>query len=808
MFQNNIKIAVRGYLRNASFTSLNLLSLMVGLLVAYIAIAYLRHELSYDAFHQNADQLYRVANKYRSQDYSIQGFPNSDSITTDHQLAQIVQLKNTNVVVNAVQFITSEASDYLECDNKRIAQKDFLTTNTPAAFVEMFTWKPLWGSLQNFGEGFGKVMLTASVAEKLFGTNDWNDAVLAQKSIKIGTENYQLAAIIEDVPTTSHIGFTVALNKPLIDYWGSRVYIQIENTANTAAAEQQINAAMKAINPHFCTDPLYKGHYLQAIRQIHLHSNILYEMKPPGNIRYLLLVGFFALFIVLITLFNYANLSLAIQSRKGKAVGVRKVLGAKRFAVAQQFLSESILLALLAVPLVVALIPAIVPQFNQLMEVDIPFQLFETPQQIAGLTALAALIGMLAGVAPALYVPFKNTLYLLKDQLNGSRYRSSTLRKVLVINQFTILIVISAVSWLVSKQIDFIESKDLGFQKEGIILAYTSPEKQNLFQEKLRQIPGISAVGNGSAFGITSFNQMTYKLLGNEEVFDDAQQLYLDYEAIKAYRLKTSLEPSVLEQTGSRPPIVLINRTAAEKLAAVKQVSVVDLMGTTVITEPEYVADNGQAGFPFAISGIFEDINLFSLHEKIKPHFITVSPKVRLDGRSIIALDGANDPAVMEQISAVYASLNESFPLEITALSDNIAQLHQQDSRTAQLLSCFNFIAVLLAMVGIAGITRFMVAARTKEIGIRKILGALPTAIFGLVLREYIYLIGLAFVLGCPIAYYLTQRWLSDFAYRIEISGGVFVAIGGFTFLVTSIIVGMVCFRAALANPVQSLRSE
>jgi putative ABC transport system permease protein len=808
MFQYNLKMAVRGYLKNRLFTVLNLISLVIGLFVVYIAFDYIRYEFSYDKFHEKSDRLYRLGWTYRSQDYSIVGFEQQDSTKVDKQITQIEGLKNVQGVENVVQFIISEASEYVEYEGRRIQQKDILTTNTPAAFVDVFTWELRGGSFQEFGYGTNKVILTVSTAEKLFGSNALNDPSVFSKNIKIGSDNYALAAIVEDVPINSHFRFNLALNKKKIDYWGSRIYVQLTENLDYKVVENNINASMGLINPTVVKDPLYTKHFLQAISSIHLKSNILYEMKPPGNYMYIALVGSFALFILFIMLFNYANLTLAIQSKKNKIIGVRKALGVPTKSIAAQFLLESTLLTLLALPMVVILIKTIVPFFNRIMGVNLDAWVFDSLQMFLSLLALTFLIGFLAGLVPAIYLSSKNVLVLFKENLRSNHYQFFPIRKFLIINQFTILIGITAMSYFVWRQMGFIENKDIGFQREGILYAYTSAQNMDLFQEKLRQVPGIKIVGNGSSFGINSFNKMTYKLSNKPDVFDDAQQLYLDYEGLKAYQLKTTLDKALIEAEGEKPVITLINRTAAEKLAKIQQVSIDEILGTTIISEPEYIAENGQAGFPFTVAGIFEDINLFSLHEKIGPYFITVSQNLRMDGQTIIAYDPTKTAQVLKQMKSIYNEMNEPFPLEWRFLSENIDVLYKQDSQTAALLFYFNVVAVLLASIGIVGITLFMVVARVKEIGIRKVLGATPFSIIKSTVREYVYFVAIAFCISYPIAYYAIDKWLSNFAYRIDIQHFIFVVVGVAAFLMTALIVALITYKAAIANPIKSLQTD
>ncbi|MBO0930847.1 ABC transporter permease [Fibrella aquatilis] len=798
---NKLTIAWRGYLRDPAFTGLNLLSLTIGLFVAYTAISYIRFELSYDAFHQQASSIYRLIRTYRSQDYSVVGFSRWDGATDKEQAQQLDALRKATGVVDAAQFIVSNVPAFLEANGRRIQATNLLTTNTPGAFCSLFTWTLQQGAFQDFTDGTNKAILTARTAHNLFG-DDLTNAV--QKRLKIGPDYYTVAAVIDDVPVNSHVDFTVALSKSRLPYWGSRVYIRVEENADSRTVTANINAAIASFNPKLAADPLYKQHYLQRLTDIHSTPGILYDLKPPGNRLYLILVGCFAVFICLITLFNYANLSLAIKSKQSKSIGMRKALGALTSSIVVQFMVEGVLLALLGLPLVAGLMAVCLPLFNHLMGVAIPTTLLANPQTLLILVSLAVVLGALSSSLTAVNLAWRNILTLFKDNLRGKQHGRFPVRNYLIVSQFVLLIGITAVSYFITKQINFVEHKDLGFRQEGILYAYSSPEKQTLFQQQLRQLPGIKAVGNGSSFGIEPFNQLTYKLQGSDVVFDDARQLYLDPSALTAYGLKTTLS-----KTGKLPePFTLINRTAAEKLAANQHLPVDALIGKVIITEPEYVDENRRAGFPFTVAGIFEDINVFSLHQQVEPYFITVSGSLRMDGRTIIYYDPNTTAKTLAGIQAVYARLNEQSPLEIDYLSEQVAALYAQDRQTASLLVWFNLIAVLLAAIGIVGITVFLTMARTKEIGIRRVLGASPLSIMLSATREYTYLIGIAWLISWPIAAYVINKWLASFAYHIDIQQVAIITIGLLTFGFAAAIVALIAYRAALMNPVKSLRSE
>lgn len=808
MIKNHFKIAFRGFVRNRLFTTFNLVGLVIGLFVAYIAMGYIGFEYSYDTFHENSEDTYRLARTYRSQDYSVIQFETSDDSTAAGQLNFITGLKNIPGIETAAQFIISDYLEYVEWDNNRVQEKGFLTTNTPADFVSLFTWKAIYGSLRDFATGVNKIILTESSAERLFGNNLTNGEAPIGQGINIGSETYTLSAIVEDVPLNSHFDFSIAINAPRIDYWGSRTYLGLDGNTNYVEVEAQINSAMPALNPRIVGDQNYKRHFLQPIEDIHLKSNILYETKPPGNYQYIIILGCFALFIVIITLFNYANFTLAIKSNQGKSLGVRKAMGAEKGGIAIQFIIEGVLLAFLALPIMAVLVPILIPYFNSLMGVAIADNLVRAPLTFVGLIALAIILGVLASLTPAIFLAKRDALTLFQENLRTNRFQNFSVRKYLIVSQFVILISITSISYFVMRQMDYIENKDVGFQKEGILYAYTSPENQDFFQERLRQIPEIENVGNGSSFGIQSFNSVTYKLEGSDAIFDDANQLYVDYNALEVYKMRTTLGNPSLENATADSRTTLINRTAAEKFARVRNVSVDELIGTTVISEPEYTAEDGQVGFPFKIGGIFEDINVFSLREKLEPYFVTVSPNIRMDGRSIVSYNPSNASTVVDKINALHRELEERYPLEIEFLTQNMAELYKQDQQTANLVLLLNLVAIILAVIGIVGITLFLIIGRTKEIGIRKVLGASELAIIKSTVREYVLFIAIALLISWPIAWFASSQWLSNFAYHVSIQQEMFLLIGILTFLLTAIIVGLVSLKAARANPAKSLRTE
>ncbi|MGB5941779.1 MAG: FtsX-like permease family protein [Leeuwenhoekiella sp.] len=808
MIKHYLVAAFRSLKVNRIFTGLNFVSLVGGLLVMYVAVGYLRFEFGYDKFHKNSEQIYRVARTLRAQDYAVIGFQDWNSTSARDQTAQAQQIEEIPGVEAAVQFMISPASEFVETENNKIVQDKILTTNTPEAFANVFSWQLQYGSFITFAERQNSIILTQSTAETLFGTENPGNAI--NKSINIGSENYAVAAIIKDVPGNSHFDFNIALNKEQIDYWGTHMYLQLAQNSDPKAVEQRYNEAILDINTSLGESEIYKGHFFQPITDIHLKSNLLYELKQPGNYQYCLLIGGFALFILIITLFNYTNFTLAIKTKQAKTIGVRKALGASEQSIATQFVIEGVLLAIIAIPVVVMLISVVVPSFNQLMDTQVNTFPLASVELMGLLIVLAMLLGLIASALPALYLSKQDTLNLFREKLKNKGFEQFSVRKYLVVSQFVIMIGVTSISYFVYKQVAFIENKDLGFRKSGIVYTNSSEENLDVFQQKISQIPGVEIVGNGSALGIETFNQETYKLEGEETIFDDANRIYLDYKALKAYGIKTTLNQDgrSLVTDAAQPVRTLINITAAERFAAVKNIPINALIGTTIISEPEYQNEDGTIGFPFIISGFYEDIHLFSLREKIKPYFIVLSENVRMYGQSIVAFDPSRTAEVLQDIAAVHNQLNEQYPLEIEFLDENFSELHRKDKQMARLIFVLNAIAVFLALLGIVGITLLLIAGRTKEIGIRKLLGASVGSILKISVKEYVGFVAVAFLIAWPLAWFVTRSWLNNFAYQIEVEQPVFALIALLTLTVTVVLVAGVSWRAAVSNPVNSLRTE
>ena len=805
MIKNHLKIALRSLKNHKFFSVLNILNITVGILVCLIAGNYIYHETSYDRFHDDYENIYRVGRTLRTQDYAVVGFESWNSTTAQDQKKQARAFTSTAGVENYVQFFIENQPQFFNYDNKNFTVEEILSTNTPRDFTEIFTWKLLGGSFEEFDKVENSVLLTQSTAERIHGEANLNQ--LIGKNIRFNDRNVVVAAIIEDVPANSHFNFNAAIHNDQINYWGAHLYLKKTEAISANTVEKNISNTFLKINPSLAENETFKGHFIQPITDIHLKSNILYELKEPGNSEYLFLIGGFAIIVLFITIFNYTNLTLALKFKKSKSISVNQVLGASTGQMLTQFFTEGILQAVIAFPLVVLLWYALLPEFNAFMGVAMENLLLLNLWSIPLALVVIVLYGIMLSIIPALMTLKKSTKNLLNTSISSKNFEKISLRKYLMISQIAILIGVSSISFFMFQQMQFINDKDLGFKKDGVLFVNSDPEQLEVFQTELRKIPMIQHVGNGSSFAIENFNNVNYKLQGNDEIFSDSNTFYLDFEGIQAYELNTSLTDQQLNpNTRSRKN--LINRSAAERFAKILNVNTDEMIGKTIITEPSYRNEDGTMGIPMVIDGIFEDINAFSLKNQVASYFIIVSDQVRFGGGSIVSFDPRNTAQVIQEIRRVNEQLGSAIPLEMNLLSENYAQLHEQDKRMSTLIYFLNLVAIILAAFGIVGTTILLMIGRKREIGIRKLLGASVLQILNISIREYLVFIAIAAVLSIPISYYVTHLWLENFAYRVSMNPLVFV---GIVFCITTLVILMVVlssYRTATDNPVAAIKTE
>lgn len=807
LLPNYLKIVARNFMRKSTYTAINVIGLIIGILAVAVVFLYLRYETSFDEFHSKSDQLYRMGQKYRSQDYSVLGFQEYWSTSGETQINQIKGLQSLPGVADATQFFIFDAEAFVRTNDKKLEIGQILSTNAPSSFFNMFDFPFVLGSAESASETYKKAVLTQSTVEKLYG-EDWKNLDLLSQEIEVEDSLYQIAGIIEDIPKNSHFEFNILLHQKKIGYWGARTYLQLSEGANTADVLAHARGEVDKFNNRIAESELFKGFLLQPITSIHLESDLLYEIKPPGDKRYLYAFGIIGLIIVLITITNYTNLSIAMNAGRNREIGMRKVMGASRKSVTWQFLMEALLLALLVTPVVTLLLELILPLFNDFMGVALDNIFVTQPAYLLILLSGALFIGLLAGIYPAFYLSARDIQDLFKKDGIKTKRRGFSVRKLLITFQFMLLIGLVSVTYFINQQIEFIESKDLGYRSEGIVYVELPYEQYGKFKHTIKQSPIIKNVGTGSFLGRNPFNQTTYKLDHTDEVYDDATNIWMDYEAVKAYGLKTSVD-ELLENPEQAPEeLFLINETAVEKLKILYNLDRDDLLGRSLIEEPEFIQEDGTVGFPRTINGFFNDINLFSLREKVEPYFLNLQQTRDSASRAIIHFEAGRVSDVMNLITNAYDELETNSPLDYQFQEDNLASLYEREQRIARLSIYLSAIAVILAIIGLIALSAFLTSLRRKEVGIRKVLGATTWQIVHLFNKEYFLLILIGLLIAGPLAYFAMDKWLATFAYAINIKPIVFVFIALITLAITILSVSWVALQSAVSNPAESLKED
>ena len=802
---NYFKVAGRNLRNRGWFNLVNFLSLTIGIVVATIAVLYLHYETTYDASIPDAERKYRVGQNLRSQGYSMISFPSFYSSEAPEQQRQVDNFAAVPGVRSALQFITFPEPTQLGLNERKLIVEDLLQTNTPARFLDYFGFRLVAGDPTAFSTQPYTALLTEGEAERFYGAG-WRENSPVGQTLRIDTVNYTVAGVVADPAPNLHFDYSVALHRPRIDYWGSRTYLELEPGAEPAVVTDWINANLDRINTAKANDELFGGYLIQPLRSIHLGSDLLYELKPPGDVRYLIIIGLIALVILLLTISNYTNLAVVMNVGRAREIGMRKVFGASRSQVAGQFLAEAVLLSLLTLPVVGLALWYVLPRFNQLMGTVITPELLT--DVLPALLGLGLLVGLLAGLYPAWYLARTQVQGLLKGRLGGDAGGGVSTRNVVVTLQFVLLIGLCSLTLFVHRQLRYIQEKDLGYDRSELLYVAVNADSSRFatFRNEVLRLPGITEVGSGSPMGQDPYNQLTYRLAGTDETFDDAYNIDLDYRAIRQLGVQTSIPELVNDPTRAPARLVLINRTLADRLNNRFGLTDAELLGKTIVQEPEYVdEETGQVGFPYVVGGTFADVHLFSLREKVDPMFLTVTREPRYAYWASISFAGRPPREVLSDVRERYDALGFNQLFTHAFLTDNLAELYLEEQRISTLSTWFSVLAFVMAIIGLAALTAYLTSRRQKEIGIRKILGAGNGDILRRFNLEYLPLLVVAGTIAIPVAWWGSNRWLERFAYRISPDAGTFALALLIVIFVTGLAISLVALRAARAVPASVL---
>lgn len=792
------KIAWRNVLRHRNFSLTNIAGLSIAIATFYLLLAYVHDELSYESFHQNKDRIYRVTSGIRSSGLqtAMSAQPWGPQMKAD--LSDVQAYTRTSFYFDNVPIKHGEDIIYEE--------KLLFVDST---FLDVFTYHIILGDRNRALSGPSDIVISRDMALKYFA----GENVLGQTlEISINGEfrTYRVSAVAENPPKNSHITFHILLNKEAqFDIFPqfSKTDWRLHNGFTYLLLRPGIKKAQfeKLMGPFFIkhAGEGFMERYapnLQAIEEIHLHSDMFGELAPNGNITYVHIARAIAMFILLIGCVNYINLNTALSAKRAKEVGSRKVFGAIRRDIMIQFLVESVLIACLSVVFSLAIIELALPYFNDITDKNMRFDWFSRFDEML-------LIGFSVGLASGIYPAFLISNFKPIEVLKG-RFQSSTkglaLRRGLIVAQFTLSIVLFIGAAMIYYQIEYIKDKDLGFNGSSILVVNGASNQQlgqhiPQIRASLMLQPGIETVSISSGYPGQSGMARRYKpgnYVGSDEELPSLQTFYVDHEFLNALSIELIEGRNFDPGRPTDSSAYILNEAAVQLFALDAPLGTSMETNLGLSTEP-------QKGL---VIGVVRDFHFESLHNRIEPMVICMSRQQ--SGNLLVKYNAQNQPEVVEQVENEWRKHFPQLAFNQAYLHDVFAKLHESDFKLHKIVTASSILAIIIACLGLLGLATFYAQQKIKEIGIRKVLGASQFSIMLLLNREFGIPLMLSLMIGAPVSYWLIELWLTDFAYRVGFNYWLFPMSGVVVAFIAALTVSYNSFKASGTNPVGALRQE
>lgn len=810
MFGNYLKVSIRNIAKQRFHSMLNVLGLSVGITTVVLVALYINHELTYDQSFPDSDSIYRVVNNYRDQTYTCMEFPDGRESDLEESQRLTQYLKAMDEVDNACHFIPTwnpmgpAQQTYVYVGDREFARDDFIYTNTGYEFQDLFPQEFLVGNPQTAFSGFDRLVLTRSTAETLYGP-EWNEVDLLKEQIKMNDTYFQIGGVVEDLPGNVHFDYGILVHQEYMPNWASYTYFKTEFNSGQEVINK-LNLEVEKIYPDYYEDGLAKGIGIVPLHDIHFTEGMLYEIKQTANLQYLFTFGLVSFVILLIIWTNYANLSIATYAKRQKELGIRKLMGARGRDISFQIIVEAILMAVLCFPVIGLAIYLLLPLFNEILDVSISQTNLISPLNFFFLLLILVFTGLISGAFPAAKYGVKSLLKLVAGKLSGNRNTVFQFRRVLLTGQFFMLIGLMSLTLIIRQQMNYIINRDLGYDKEGIIFFdVEGVEKYDQMKSLMEQIPEVVSIGNGMVPGANMYNQTTYKVLGTDPVLADGTHIYTSMSALELLGIQSEAFSIIKEGQDS---VFIINRTAAEKFAKIKGVAIEELIGETVVLEPEWENEYWGSGIHYSIAGIVDDFDYFSLKHESQSLLIEVYANPNWIYNMLIKIDSRDWRETISRIEDAYVQAEKEIPFRFTFLDQRLDELYQKERNSGTLASSLTIICIVLSIMGLVGVVGYIAQTRKKEVGVRKTFGATIKSILILISTEYVAMILIASLLAIPVSLFLANEWLSSFAYRIEPQLMMIGLAGLITLVIVLIVVILQSYKSANMNPSDTLRYE
>lgn len=784
MYKSYLKIGWRNLLKSKTHSFINIGGLAVGIASCFLIGLYINDELRYDRYHDNADRIQRVV----AEDWAKMpaALAPEFKATYPHLVDQTVRLWP--------QFSPAKMRH-----NEVVFVETGIVFADPSVF-SVFTWPLISGNPAKALTDKNTIVLTKAMATKYFGTK----APLGAQ-MKFWGNDLTVTGVMADVPHNSHLQFDflisfstlhLVMGDNLDQNWGMPVFYTYILPTPGVAVEQVKSSVQHFFKTKFSDPSVVLT--LQSLPSIHLHSNLKAEFKPGGNISYLYVLGTAALFILVLASINFTNLTTARATTRAKEVGMRKVVGALKSQLVQQFFGEALITSAAALLIAIVLITLLMPAFNQFTGKTIQLNEALTPQFIGGSALLIVLIGFCAGAYPALFLARLKPISSLKGSGNLPN-SSSSVRKGLIVFQFMVSTFFLTGMIVVLLQLNYMQSKNLGFDKEQIIVLDGDGFPQ--MQSELRDVAGVEKVSGVPQILPGLLPISPYRAEG---VSTDSTSQMTHYGVtpgfIETMGIKLIAGRSIAENSKKdEQEAFILNESAAREFGWNPN----EAIGKSFSMYVPPVNGGSEVWRHGYITGVVQDFHHEALYKKVEPIVLYPSYDMNL---TLVRIQVS--PAVISSIQKVWTKVNPDAPFTYYFLDDRIKQQYESESKLGTLMTAATGLAVVIACLGLLGLVSFSANQRTKEIGIRKVMGASSTQVVALLSGDFIKLVGVAAILSIPMAYYALSEWINNFAYHIKLSWIIFAMAGLLTLFVAMLAVVLQSLKTAVAHPTQSLRSE
>jgi putative ABC transport system permease protein len=806
MISNIIKYSLRSFKRQRAYILINILGLSIGIACSLLIALFVINEAGYDRFNVKRDRIYRLV---------LNGKIGGQEIVGAYTCAPIgpTMLREFPEVEDYLR-MTGRGPTVVEYKDQTFT--DDHVVEADSSFFNFFSIPVIKGDPKNMLNAPRKAVLSESAAKRIFGDEDPID-----KAIRIGndTARFIISGVMSDIPGNSHFEaniLTSFMTNPRSQnpIWLSNsfsTYLLLKPNSNFETVDQKIPAMLeKYVGPEvqrfmgisiddFIAQGNKYNYFLQNLTDIRLDPSIQQEFKPASDPKYLLIFGSVSILIVLIAAINFMNLATAQASRRAKEVGIKKVAGSTRGMLIGQFLSESFVLSLISLFIALIIIKISLPYFNNLLGANLGLKLFEAWYTVPALVVFTLVVAILSGSYPALFLSSFNPYEVIKGSVPGSMH-NGTIRRVLVVFQFAVSILLITGTLVMYRQIFYMLNKDVGFNKEQMLVinrAGALESRVEAFKDAVEKIPGVINIASSTALPGRNNNNNGYGIEGRRDESFLLTTNWIDYDFISTFGITLAEGRNFDKSFTTDRQACIINESAA------KNFGITDIANTRFM-QPQ---DSGKFNY-LQVIGIARNFNFESLRNPIQPYIFLCKGNENLWGYVTVKLSGQNTPQIITEIERRWKEFTSNDPLQYYFVAEDFEQMYIQEKQNAQMAVIFSILAVFIAALGLFGLTSFTVEQRTKEIGVRKAMGSSVSGIYLVISKEIIILVLISALIAWPLIYYIADKWLENFYFRINPGAFSFLAgliIAVFTALIT---ISFRIMRAAMRNPSDSLRYE